>query len=238
MLFLDLQNLFLEVSGDYGYLLAFGILLLCGLGLPLPEEVTLIGSGLLVYKGEVEFIPITLVCSVAILLGDSVPFWLGRKYGMNALRIPWVARILHPERFSRLQRRFDEHGNWATFACRFLAGIRIPGFFISGTMGMRYVRFLVLDGLGVLVSVPASIYLGKVFGGSIDSLKDRVADMHLILAFLVLSLALVLVLRRRWQPRGNRSPHPSRSEPTEGSPAVSDEALPEDSEPAQRSAID
>jgi len=208
MLLLDLQDLFQEVSGDYGYLLAFSILFLCGIGLPLPEEVTLIGSGLLLYKEEVEFVPIVAVCGLAILLGDSVPFWLGRKYGMSALQVSWVARILHPERFSRLQRRFDEHGNWATFACRFFAGIRIPGYFIAGTMGMRYPRFLLLDALGVLISVPASIYLGKIFGGSIDSLKDRISDMHLILAFLVLALVLVLILRRRRRPRGARSPHP------------------------------
>ncbi|MAB80155.1 MAG: hypothetical protein CMJ89_12455 [Planctomycetes bacterium] len=225
MLLLDLQNLFPEVTGDYSYLVAFVVLLLCGLGLPLPEEVTLIGSGLLLYKGEVQFLPIALVCSVAILLGDSVPYWLGRRYGMNALRVPWVARILHPERFSRLQRRFEEHGNWATFACRFFAGIRIPGYFLAGTMGMTYPRFLVLDGVGALISVPASIYLGKAFGGSVDILKDHVADMHLILAFLALSLTLVLLLKRRRQPH---SPDSVSGEPAceETVPPIPDEDVP------------
>jgi membrane protein DedA with SNARE-associated domain len=183
--------------GEFGYLAPFVVLLLCGVGLPLPEEVTLIGSGLLYYRGEVEFVPIVIVCSAAILLGDSIPFWLGRRYGMNALRIPWVARIVHPERFAKLRARFEEHGNWATFACRFFAGIRIPGYFLAGTMEMRYTRFLLLDLLGVLISVPISIYLGKVFGGSMDTLKARVHDIHLILAFLALSLILILFLRHR-----------------------------------------
>jgi membrane protein DedA with SNARE-associated domain len=64
-------------------------------------------------------------------------------------------------------------------------------------MGMPYPRFLLLDSLGVLVSVPLSIYLGKVFGGSVDTLKEKVHDVHLILAFLALSLALILFLRYR-----------------------------------------
>ena len=190
-----------EVFGEFEYLAPFAVLLLCGLGLPLPEEVTLIGAGILLYRGEVDFVRITIVCSAAILIGDSVPYWLGRRFGMNALRVPWVARILHPERFARLRRRFEEHGNQATFACRFFAGIRIPGYFLAGTMGMPYPRFLLLDSLGVLISVPTSIYLGKIFGGSVDSLHDRVHDIHLILAFLALSLVLVLVLRRWRQPR-------------------------------------
>ena len=118
---------------------------------------------------------------------------------MSALQIPWVARILHPERFQQLEARFQEHGNWATFACRFFAGIRIPGYFVAGTLGMRYSRFLLLDTLGVLISVPISIYLGKVFRDSVETLQERVHDMHLILAFVALSLVLILVLRRRRQ---------------------------------------
>jgi membrane protein DedA with SNARE-associated domain len=192
------ENTFLgEIFGEFGYTAPFVVLLLCGIGFPLPEEVTLIGSGILLYRGEVRFVPIVLVCSAAILLGDSIPYLLGRRYGMSALRVPWIARMVHPERFERLRRRFAEHGNWATFACRFFAGVRIPGYFIAGTMGMPYPRFLLLDSLGVLVSVPLSIYLGKVFGGSVDTLKEKVHDVHLILAFLALSLALILFLRYR-----------------------------------------
>ncbi len=203
MALLEISDTLGAIFGRSSYLAPFIVLLLCGLGLPLPEEVTLIGAGILYYRGEVEFLPIALVCTAAILLGDSVPFWLGRRYGMRALRIRWVARILHPERFARLQKRFEEHGNWATFACRFFAGIRIPGYFIAGTMGMHYPRFLVLDVLGALISVPASIYLGKLFGGSVDTLKESVHDMHLILALLALWLALVVLVRRRRRPITN-----------------------------------
>ncbi|MEW6072059.1 MAG: DedA family protein [Planctomycetota bacterium] len=190
-----------EIFGEFSYLAPFVVLLLCGLGLPLPEEVSLIGSGLLLHRGEVRFVPITLVCAAAILIGDSIPFWLGRRYGMSALKIRWVARILHPERFARLRIRFEEHGVWATFACRFLAGFRTPGYFIAGTMGMRYPRFLLIDLAGVVLSVPVSIYLGKIFGGSVDRLTETVHDIHLILAFLTLSLVLILVLSRRRRPR-------------------------------------
>jgi membrane protein DedA with SNARE-associated domain len=184
---------------DFSYSGPFLVLLLCGLGLPLPEEVTLIGSGILLYRGEVEFLPIVLVCSAAILIGDSIPYWLGRRYGMAALQIRWVARVLHPERFARMERRFEEHGNWAVFVCRFFAGVRIPGYFLAGTMGMRYSRFLLLDSLGVALSVPISIWAGAIFGGQVDRLQQTVSDLHLILAFLALSLALILVLRYRRQ---------------------------------------
>jgi membrane protein DedA with SNARE-associated domain len=195
MLFLEDPEWIGRFFGEFGYLAPFVVLLLCGLGLPLPEEVSLIGAGVLVHRGEVDFATVTVVCGVAILLGDSVPFWLGRRYGLAALRIRWVTRVVHPERFARLQKRFEEHGNWATFVCRFFAGVRIPGYFVSGMMGMSYPRFLVLDAFGVLISVPVSIWLGRLFADQMDELQAKMKDLHLVLAFLAISLALILFLR-------------------------------------------
>ncbi|MFN0007666.1 MAG: DedA family protein, partial [Planctomycetota bacterium] len=181
--------------GRFHYLAPFTVLFLCGLGLPLPEEVALIGAGILLYQDSVEFVPITLTCSAAILLGDSVPYWIGRHWGLAALRGKWLSKILHPERFAKLERRFTEHGNWVVFSCRFMPGLRIPGYFVAGTLGMSYWRFLLLDGLGVLVSVPTSIWLGKMFGGSIDMLRRKQKDLHLILAFAVAAILIVVVVR-------------------------------------------
>jgi len=194
---IDLAGSAQEVIQQFTYLGPFLILLLCGLGLPLPEEVTLIGSGLLVYRGEADFVLISLTCSAAILLGDSVPYWLGHHYGKSVLRIRWVRRLVHPERLARLEKRFLEHGNWATFICRFLPGIRIPGYFVAGTMGMPYWRFLGLDALGVAISVPISIHLGRLFGGQIDRLKEQMEHLHLVLGFLVAALAITLVMAHR-----------------------------------------
>lgn len=190
-----------NLLGVHGYTASFCVLLLCGLGLPLPEEVTLLGSGMLVAAGTLDFWASTLVCASAILLGDSIPFLLGRRYGEQATRIPWIARILHPERFDRLRQRFREHGNWATFSLRFLPGIRIPGYFVAGTLGMRFWRFLLLDLVGVTISVPTSIYLGRLFHESIEVLHARMQGLHLMLGFLALSLTLILMAMRQRRQR-------------------------------------
>jgi len=179
----------------FNYLGPALILLLCGVGLPLPEEVTLIACGLLLHQGEVAFLPITIVCSVAILAGDTVPYWMGRRFGPKAVEHRWVAKILHPERFAIVEEKFQKHGSWVVFMCRFLPGIRIPAYFTAGTLGMRYLRFLMLDALGVTISVPTSIYIALIFGGQIERLKEQMDNFHLILAFALVAVVGVVIFR-------------------------------------------
>ena len=204
MSFFLTQNLLGRMFAEAGYLAPFLILLLAGCGLPVPEEVTMAGSGFLVFRGEVAFWPIVLTCYTATLLGDSIPFWLGRRYGMAALRFRAVAKVVHPERMTLLEERFERHGNWAVFTCRFLPGVRLPGWFMAGTLGMSYPRFLLLDGLGAAIMTPLWVALGRAAGERIDQFEDTIKAAHQWIGFGVLALGItlgvrLLVLRRERQ---------------------------------------
>jgi membrane protein DedA with SNARE-associated domain len=94
-----------------------------------------------------------------------------------------------------LRERFDRHGNWAIFTCRFLPGVRMPGFFTAGTAGLSYPRFLLFDGLGALIMTPTWIYLGRSFGESIADLEGTVSNLNQYLGFGLAASVLILVLR-------------------------------------------
>ncbi|TAJ02517.1 MAG: DedA family protein, partial [Planctomycetota bacterium] len=185
----------IEFFGEFGYWGPFLLLLACGLGLPLPEEISLIGSGVLLHGGYVGFWPVTAVCMVAILGGDSIPFLLGRRYGLSLLRIGWISRVLHPERFAKFEKRYANHRNKAVFSCRFVAGLRMPGYFLAGAMGTSYWRFLLLDFIGAALTVPASIYLGKLLGDQRDRLAKEVHQIHLFVLYGVIAVLLYLLFR-------------------------------------------
>lgn len=205
----------------FHYLAPFTVLMLCGLGAPLPEEITLIGCGLLVAQKHVGFWEITLVCSAAILLGDSIPYWLGRRFGLAALKSKLVARVLHPERFAQLERKFAANGNWAIFTCRFLPGLRIPGYFTAGTLRMSYVRFLVLDSLGVLVSVPTSIWVAHLFfekfGEELGGAMAAVSEFNHIVLVGVAALVLGVFVWRRIRRKRVQAATEAVGTPTPGS---------------------
>ena len=164
------------VFGRLGYWGPFLVLVGAGAGLPVPEEVTMTGSGYLLYREEVSLLPIIATCWAATLIGDSIPFWTGRLLGTRALKIPLVAKVLHPERFALIEERVATHGGWAVFTTRFLPGLRLPGFFTAGTAGMSYPRFMAFDAFAAAFMTPAYVLLGRVFGAKIGQLERTVKN--------------------------------------------------------------
>ncbi len=153
--FLSLDTV-LDFLTEYKYLAMFGILLLCGMGLPLPEEVTLIGAGLFVGWNEASFLYSSIACVTAILLGDSIVFFLGRYYGHAFLYSRPMRLFFSPRRQRKSRERFLRNGAKAVFFARFFAGIRIGVYAYAGHSRMSWFKFIFLDFLGAMISGPTT----------------------------------------------------------------------------------
>ena len=146
---------------DHQYLAMFGVLFLCGVGLPLPEEVTLIGSGILVGLEGADFFVASFVCVLGILAGDSIIFGLGYGFGSRFLQSRPMRLLLSTHRQERVAGFFSRHGSKAVFFARFVAGVRVGVYAYAGSQRMSWFRFLLLDFLGAMISGPTSVWLGK-----------------------------------------------------------------------------
>jgi len=166
---MDPLNYVLGLLSRYKYFAMFGILLLCGTGVPLPEELTLIASGLAVGWREADFWLASLACLAGILGGDTLIFFLGKYWGRQFLAWRPIRRILTRRRQIRVQKLFAKHGNKAVFFARFFVGVRIGVYAYAGQHGMKWSRFFLLDLLGGLLSAPTSIWVGKFAA-------ERIAD--------------------------------------------------------------
>ncbi|MHC4924536.1 MAG: DedA family protein [Planctomycetota bacterium] len=181
----------------------FGILVLCGVGLPMPEEPILLMAGAIVVElthgGQAEvgqhLTRITLVCSAGILVGDLLCFHLGRSLGHGIFRWNFVNRIATRPRRVRAERFFQKYGAWSIFLARFFAGLRLVTYFSAGmSRRVTYWTFLLMDFLGTLVSVPISIYIGYAVWKELQDwaeAKDRLGSFHV---FLVAAIAVGLLV--------------------------------------------
>jgi len=195
-----LTELLTGSSGVGAYALVLLVLLLCGVGIPLPEDVALITGGFLVFKGEAR-LPIMIgVAFVGILGGDSFAFLLGRHLG-NHLTKQWPFRlIVTPAKKEKVERLFHKYGEKIVMAARFMPGVRAVTYFIGGAARMRYRRFITFDGLAATVSAPVFVMLGWHFGDHIDRLVKKVRQYQLsVLLILAGAVALFYLARHLWR---------------------------------------
>ena len=153
----------------FTYVGLFLVLLLCGLGLPVPEDLALLTGGFLVHRGITQY-PTTLAISfVGVVAGDNSLFFIGRRFGTGILRYVGFVRPRILPRIERLKRFMDRHGHMAIFYARFLAGMRALVYLTAGSAGVSPRRFVVYDALGALISVPVVVSIGYFFGDQIES---------------------------------------------------------------------
>ena len=197
------ETLFLlHYSEPFIYAGFFLILFLCGLGLPIPEELTLLSGGFFIHLAILRLYPTLAVSFLGILGGDLAIYAIGKKWGPDLLHHPILRKIITESRLEKGRQFFQDHGNKTVFIARFISGFRVPVFFASGTMGIKLGRFLWLDFLGALILIPLLILLGYYFGASISWLAEVITRIDHLLKFLaVLACVAVLVfylwLRRK-----------------------------------------
>ena len=190
---------------DYGYIAVFGILILCGFGLPVPEDITLVSGGVISGLDLANPHTMCIVGLAGVLIGDSTMFLAGRIFGYRIQRIKTFRRILSPRRFSHIQRKFKQYGLSLLFVARFLPGLRSPIFLVAGmSRRISYLTFILMDGIAALISVPVWVYLGYFFADNLDLLMEYVKDVQTLI-YLVLGVILLIVLivylKKRFHPK-------------------------------------
>ncbi len=153
----------------------FFVLLLCGLGLPIPEDIVLVTAGVLGQIDGRSWIEISALMYAGVLAGDSMTFLAGRHVGGWVLTSPWFQRIFPPQKQAKVVDFFEKNGSMGLFIARFLPGLRAPIFFTAGSMKVPFFKFLFFDGLAALLSVPVFVWLGHWLWGKF---KDDVEQFH------------------------------------------------------------
>lgn len=183
---------------QFKYIAIVGTLLLCGFGLPLPEEVPILTSAVLAKLGMLDPWWSLGALIIGVMLGDSVMFMLGKHWGSHVLEHRFAERMLTPERREKIGFYFAKYGAWIIFAARFMPGLRAPLFLTSGTMGVTFWVFFFMDGAAMLISVPTSFGLAYYFTDKLERVLEF-KEQAQIFAFAALVLFVVgSLLVKKW----------------------------------------
>jgi membrane protein DedA with SNARE-associated domain len=196
-----LKALLIGSQGRAAYGTIFGVLVACGLGVPFPEDVSLILGGYLVFRGQANLLAMVATGFLGILTGDSFIYWAGRRLGDRARtdhgRL--LRRLLTPERRARVEALFARHGEKIVMAARFMPGVRAVTFFTAGSAKMPYARFICFDGLAALASAPAFVFLGFRFGRQLQRVIEVLKRFQIATAIAILVVVCAWLGWRRWR---------------------------------------
>lgn len=190
----SIVNFIQSIHEPYTYLLVFGILLLCGFGLPIPEDITLIAGGLMAYYQRADVFVMIGAGLAGVLIGDGVMFQIGRRFGYRVFEWKWMAKILNAERLETVKDKLKNHGYKVIFSARFMPGVRSLVFLSSGALGIPFRVFFLFDGLAAMISVPAIVYSCYFFGDQINKAVGVIQSIeHGIVAVIALAICYFLV---------------------------------------------
>ncbi|TXI93372.1 MAG: DedA family protein [Neisseriales bacterium] len=186
----------------YGYIAVFLVLIACGFGVPIPEDITLVAGG--VICGLAATMDVHLMVTIALLgviIGDGTMFMLGKLLGPRVKKVPLLKNVFTEKRYKQMQEKVHKYGNRILFVARFLPGLRAPIFMTAGiSRRVSYWKFLVMDGGAALISVPLWVYAGYYFAHDLDDLLHWVRQSETfilsILAFILLVWIIISVAKK------------------------------------------
>lgn len=196
----DLAQLFLSVPHWAVYLIIGGIVFLESMGIPLPGETALIAAAILSAHHEASVTPlgVALAGATGAIVGDSVGYAIGRRFGRHLLAL---LRRRFPKHFGAEQVAYAEHvfhvyGMSAVFFGRFIALLRIFAGPLSGILRMHYPRFLAANAAGgiawAFVMTFSVYYLGVVA----EHWLKNIAWLGLA-AFVAVAVGISLLMKQR-----------------------------------------
>ncbi|GAC1361850.1 MAG: hypothetical protein NVSMB32_01450 [Actinomycetota bacterium] len=161
------------------------------LGFLFPGEIAVLLGGVLAYQGRVSLAAAMVAAAAGAVVGDSVGYFIGRRWGRSLLhgtlgRLPLIRKHLdrHLDSAEAYVRR--RKGSAVLFG-RFTAALRVlvPG--LAGIAGVHYPTFFVYNLVGGVLWGGGFVLLGYLGGASYHRIATIASRVGLLLLFLVVA---------------------------------------------------
>lgn len=199
------MNGLLNSISQHGYLLIFLITFGEAVGLPLPAALAFVAAGAAVAAHLLSGPLVFGLAFIAIIVGDSVLFFLGRYTGW-ALLAGLCRLSMNPETcILRSAESFYKRGRTTLVLAKFIPGINTMAPPLAGSMKMKPLQFLQFDAAGAALYVLAYGALGFVARDFVTRITQRLQSASHVFAEIVLVAVLVFIIYRFMQYRQYKS---------------------------------
>lgn len=159
-------------------------------GLVVPGETVMLIAGMLAAGGVVPLPGLLVGVIVAAVLGDSVGYWIGARFGQS-LMTSRLGRKIPQRRWDQAQHCLQRRGAGAVVLGRWVGILRALVPVTAGIVKMPYRRFLAANILGGVTWSGVVVGVGYFTGASLAAAQHLLGT---VTVFALLGLAAIAVL--------------------------------------------
>ena len=183
-------------------------------GFVIPGETAAVLGGVEAWRGHAHISVMLLIVVSAAIIGDSVGYEVGRRYGPRIMRIKMMAK--HEHRLVKAQKFLARRGGAAVFFGRFFAFFRATMPALAGISKMPYRKFVFFNAMGGMVWGVGFVTLGYLAGDSYHKVEKLVGRSAAIAVATVVVLLILIVKIRSHRTEQPAPAAPTQTGPTEG----------------------
>ena len=200
----------LAQSGIIVYSALFMMLLGGAVGLPIPEDLPLLMSGVLVQQGTIDLRWAFIVCYVGVMVGDGMIFFVGRKFGPALFNQKWFRSKMTTRKIKRIRLNLEKRSFVMILVARHLFYMRTITFLTCGAVGMRVEKFFIADAIAALISAPIMVGLGYLGAENFHHILGLFGQARSVTVFggviFAIAIGLVFLVRRLRAPEPETDP--------------------------------
>lgn len=156
------------------------------------EDLTCIGTGLMVARGLIGFFPGTVACLMGIFIGDILIFVAGRWLAGERLQQAPLKWFISEKDIQMSSLWFEAKGPAIIIASRFIPGSRFPTYFASGALRANFSVFMLYFGIASIIWTPMLVGLATLLGQKMMDYFTLYQEYALWVLFAVLGVLYVV----------------------------------------------
>ncbi|MEF2968673.1 VTT domain-containing protein [Paenibacillus sp. M1] len=173
-----------QLMDQYGYLVLGTALTLELLALPLPGEVLMTYTGLLVFQGHLNWVISILIAGLGTSLGMTISYWIGFKLGKPFFNKHGSKFHLGPDKLEKTSLWFERYGNKLLLIAYFIPGVRHFTGYFSGVTRLSFRTYLIYAYTGAFLWTSTFISLGKTLGPKWEQFHHAITKYLIIAGFI------------------------------------------------------
>ncbi|HDZ5065005.1 TPA: DedA family protein [Campylobacter jejuni] len=183
----------LEIASVWGYLGIIVLMTLESCFIPFPSEIVMIPTGYLAYKGELDITLCILSGTLGSVLGALINYYICFFWGKQFV-LKWGKYFgINETKFAKFEEFFNKHGEFSTFTCRLLPGIRQYISMPAGLAKMKLINFILFTALGSAIWVAILVFLGYHIGQNEELIKTYLTQILIVIIVFVILTSLIYI---------------------------------------------